>query len=798
MLLRQLKLQNIRSYSSQLILFPEGTTVLSGDIGSGKSTILLAVEFALFGSSRPDLPAELLLRKGAAQGSVELTFSLGAKTITIQRGLKKDKQGIKQLPGSLTINGIRKELMPVELKAEIISLLGYPEDLAGKNKNYIFRYTVYTPQEEMKLILQEKPEERLDVLRRIFNIDKYKLIRENTQLYMKQLRLRLALLEGKTEPLEQCKVRLSDVEKELRLMEEKEGKQKNVLFIVQERRKDSEQQVKAHEQQQKEYLAVLRERTMLEAMEAEKQATQKMLDATLRSLQAGVPALPPCTQETVREELSLLGQQRKEYLFSKAGKEERLSQTRRMIEEKQQAIARREEELHTIADKETLLFSLQKEASSQSELQVKQQQLEELFQKTSRLITKNETILLQAEEMHQVIAGMEQCPTCRQIVSLEHKNQIRHEEEKKITQARTLLFEMNKKKSLIFQQQEEVRGRLNALMVQQNHLIRLSIELEQLRRKGEEQKQERELLIHLEEEEKAIAVILQKLESGYNEQELRAREETLRRWEETFSQIVSVQQHIRETSEEIARQTLALGEIQERLQKCRILSLTDQTECIETLRRKTTLLSAEEKDEAVRLAEYSMALASFRKQREELSRQHEELSVLRTQFLTVRDFHAWLETFFLKITYTIEKHLMISIHHHFNQLFQEWFSVLVEDGAMQARLDEEFTPVMESNGYEIAFDSLSGGEKTSAALAYRLALNRVINDVIHLIKTKDLLILDEPTDGFSSEQLDKVRDVLERLNVRQTIIVSHESKVESFVSSVIRIQKNGVSKVLTG
>ena len=70
-------------------------------------------------------------------------------------------------------------------------------------------------------------------------------------------------------------------------------------------------------------------------------------------------------------------------------------------------------------------------------------------------------------------------------------------------------------------------------------------------------------------------------------------------------------------------------------------------------------------------------------------------------------------------------------------------------------------------------------------------MNKVINDVIGHIKTKDLLILDEPTDGFSSEQLDKIRDVIEQLDIKQIIIVSHESKIESFVENVIKIEKHG-------
>jgi exonuclease SbcC len=139
---------------------------------------------------------------------------------------------------------------------------------------------------------------------------------------------------------------------------------------------------------------------------------------------------------------------------------------------------------------------------------------------------------------------------------------------------------------------------------------------------------------------------------------------------------------------------------------------------------------------------------------------------------------------------TMEKHVMLSVYHEFNDLFQNWFSVLLEDETLSVRLDDEFTPVIEQNGYESVLENLSGGEKTSVALAYRLALNTVITDVISDIKTKDFLILDEPTDGFSSEQLDRMRLVLQQLNMKQVIIVSHETKIETFVDHVIRVNKD--------
>ena len=51
------------------------------------------------------------------------------------------------------------------------------------------------------------------------------------------------------------------------------------------------------------------------------------------------------------------------------------------------------------------------------------------------------------------------------------------------------------------------------------------------------------------------------------------------------------------------------------------------------------------------------------------------------------------------------------------------------------------------------------------------------------------MILDEPTDGFSDEQLDRVRNVLSELNLKQLILVSHEPKIESFVDNIIRLNK---------
>src|SRR3989338_6252750 len=60
----------------------------------------------------------------------------------------------------------------------------------------IYRYTVYTPQEEMKTILLGPKEERLDTLRKVFGVDKYKRIKENTKILISEFKERKKIYEG--------------------------------------------------------------------------------------------------------------------------------------------------------------------------------------------------------------------------------------------------------------------------------------------------------------------------------------------------------------------------------------------------------------------------------------------------------------------------------------------------------------------------------------------------------------------------------------------------------------------------
>ena len=802
MLLQELKLHNIRSYTDARLIFPEGSTVLLGDIGCGKSSLLLAIEFALFGTSRPDLPGELLLRKGTNEGFAELKFQQNNSEIIIKRNLKKDQNGIKQTSGYIIQNGVKKELTAVELKSEALNLLGYPNDLVSKNKNYIFRYTVYTPQEEMKFILQENSEERLDVLRKIFNVDKYKNIRENVQIYLKKMRTDIAIAKTKIEPLpetlEQQKnllqeitdkeLMVKDLEPQLKLAQDNlAGEKKTIGLLEAEQKKFNDLQ-----QKEKMTLALFKEK---EKQQQGLQRKENNLEEEIKSL-----LLPKISLESLQNEIYQIEWKKKEFLEKRTSLQQRIRHLQESIAKEQKELNNSSEKITQIDEKEKLKQELEKKIGQKKGLEEKKKQLSELFKKTNEIITKNNTILEQAQKTLKKINLLNECPTCLQKVSDKHKEEMQEKEGQKIRQSEILLFESSKKRSEISEQIEKTEKFWEEILRSENLWTRTKVELIQLKEIKEVLEEKKTQFKSLAQENNFVTEQLQVLESnsslGELDNNLREKRETL----SLFSKKDLLTRQQEETSQQIKENELQLILLQKEKEEIQqvLFSKQDNTCILNKKKEGLQAIQEQEKILAIKETQLKTQMAGLVKQEEQIRTQVEKLKEEEVKLKTDKEIYHWLEAYFLKLTAIIEKQVMVNIHGLFNQFFQEWFDILIEDEEIYAKIDSSFSPVIEQNGYEILFQNLSGGEKTSAALAYRLALNRVINDVIHEIKTKDILILDEPTDGFSSEQLDKVRDVLDRLNLRQTIIVSHENKIESFVENVIRVEKEGhVSQIIS-
>ncbi|MCK5283413.1 MAG: SMC family ATPase [Nanoarchaeota archaeon] len=677
-------MENIRSYISQRVEFPTGSLLFAGDIGSGKSTVLLAIEFALFGIKSGELSGNALLRHGSKTGSVEIIFEIDGKEVIVKRTLKRMKDRIGQGSGYVVIDGVKHDLMPKEIRARVFELLNYPQSLVSKGQDLIYRFTVYTPQEQMKRIIYEDKDSRLDTLRKVFNIDKYKMIRENTLIYVKALREKKNNFEG----------RIADLDEKKKSKEELKGKA-SVLKVEEEKSGARLKEAKEKTSLKRKELSDF-ESKIKEASEKKKQLA--LLDSELKNIVD--------SREKDRKEIDglqkIILELRDELKDYKGG-----VSLQGIYEDKERRIQTLEKELMLLRDEKAGING-----------------------KAAHL-----------KEASEKIIKLDSCPLCLQKVSHSHKEDIVNKGNKDINEIKLKVEEFEKKA-------EGLSSNLDSLKKESKEL-REKISMRNVL------KVKKEGLI---EKEKRLNLLKENFEGSKNKvADINSKKIDLRKDLQVFSEIDGLYEKAKKEYD-----ALLDSERKTELEKN---SLSKEIEGI------STQLKALEEE-----------IASKEKVKKELKR--------------IVALQGWLSEKFINLVANMEKHVMLTVYHEFNELFQQWFNMLIEDENMNVRLDDTFSVVIEQNGYETYIDNLSGGEKTSVALAYRLALNKVINDVVSQIKTKDILILDEPTEGFSTNQLDRVRDVLDQLGIKQIIIVSHESKIESFVDTVIRVNKQeGVSEV---
>jgi len=131
-------LENIRSHVNSKVDFKKGFNCLVGGLGTGKSSILYAIDFVLFGDPL-GRSYDYLLREGADIGKVALKFIHNEKEYTIIRALRRrnnrisqDMEQLKFFEGEKLIASHKNEAVAEQLKAITGSFLTLGR---GKDKN---------------------------------------------------------------------------------------------------------------------------------------------------------------------------------------------------------------------------------------------------------------------------------------------------------------------------------------------------------------------------------------------------------------------------------------------------------------------------------------------------------------------------------------------------------------------------------------------------------------------------------------------------------------------------------------
>lgn len=845
MIIKKIEITNIRSYKEKTTIeLPMGRILFQGDIGSGKSTILSAIEFALFGLG--DIDANHLLRTGESKASVLLEFESGGKSYNVFRSLLRRGNKISQEEGFLDEDGVKKSYSVGELKSKILKIIGINERTQTKTTSTIYRFAIYTPQEMMKNVLTSNNERRVEILRRAFGIEEYSIAKKNAEKLSSWIRMVTRIRKSIIDDLGNYSKELQNIRDITESLNEEidyikdniVNQNDNIQSILKkmlETRQKKEKIIQAessilHIQATLDRTLKLKEDTNLEIVKISNE-----LKDIYQSEQI-VADLGPKFQDYVqkRDQLVNVTEQAKQYdklLLDKVKLEGSVRSHREILNSNIKALDSELKELASELQRvnnetENLTYlrkeeSLLKNSIDSLDFQTELDYFSDILSSIrSEIISVNNEISKQKSELDSVLQLRQDavCPYCKQKLNQQHILEM----EKKFLQSKDFLknkldtlekdLEINQeKKTVLLDRKKQVESKKSELQKIQIQIARLNEVLnskEQIKLKINE-KATNKNLIHT------------KLQNGYfveKKQELEELDEKLSNIYsfkvsyDSLSKIVTdyqksnldstyaehsnlIRSKQRKIEEKKTKEKLSLELDDE------VLILTKKLDEMKVIFRdrqevENGLKDLESTKESLEnelmkmkenLAMRKTELDNNLRQIELYDRKIDDLEKRVDKIVFTDQIGIWLNQHFIPSLEQIESQVLIRVKEEFNTLFQKWFYLLIEVGDIDVEIDEFFTPVVIQSGYRLEVDSLSGGEKTSIALAYRLALNEIIRRMIMF--DDNLLILDEPTDGFSKEQLVQIKYVLEELSAAQVIIVSHEKELEGFVETIFRVVK---------
>jgi exonuclease SbcC len=239
-MISKIKLQNWKSHSETELEFKPGINVLVGPMGSGKSSVLQAICFALFGSvpevKRRDVKvSELVKRNSGTQASIELKLDMADKVFQIQRIINsKGTEATVRDADGVMLAGTNSTQATAFLK----NILKLDEDT--------FLRTVYAKQNEIDLFLQLNPQERKTRLDELMGVHKFEAARRSCVSLANKIANRKEEKENllKNFEIDKLKAQIDSLQNEISMTSEEKDAISNKIASAQRVKLDAESELK--------------------------------------------------------------------------------------------------------------------------------------------------------------------------------------------------------------------------------------------------------------------------------------------------------------------------------------------------------------------------------------------------------------------------------------------------------------------------------------------------------------------------------------------------------------------------
>ena len=188
MIFTKLKLNNFKSHEHTVISFNKGISVIVGENGAGKSTILEAISFALF-KQHTGKRIDDLVRNNAQTMSVELEFTSNNRQYKIVREKKSNLKSSIYKKTSPESGYAHICTGDKEVASEIRQILDIDSDL--------FLNAIYIRQGEIAELVDKTPAEKKLMIGKLLGLDSLEKAWKNLLPFISDYENQLAELKGK-------------------------------------------------------------------------------------------------------------------------------------------------------------------------------------------------------------------------------------------------------------------------------------------------------------------------------------------------------------------------------------------------------------------------------------------------------------------------------------------------------------------------------------------------------------------------------------------------------------------------
>jgi len=849
----RLQLRNFLSYGDnppqEIDLQGVHMAALVGNNGAGKSALLDAITWALFGKARSG--NDQLLRQGANEMSVTFEFEVEGQLYRVRRRFSR-KSRTHTVVLEQQLDGKRWRPIVTESKVravdeEIQRLLGMDYDT--------FVNTVFMPQGRSGEFMNLDPSERRDLLAQLLGLEDYEKLAEKA-------RERAKTLSGQ---ISEGEKHLKDIESELsqkpQIVAEFEKKQRERDHAEQVLRQMDEEI--AHVQRTRENLLAVKAR--LELLRSEKQTIQKQIESDQKDLNELEVQLQRW-QKVLAQEAQIVEawkkfqqvQQAEQALSEKAKQLMELEQQKHRLE---QMILKARAELESrlkanerdAANIEQRLADLKKVIARRNEVE---RQLEELL-KARKALRDWEEKQKQWQDLQQERAILEQTIASEKAEWAQKEGQL--SQERKQLEAiigRTPQIERE------LRQLEEVRKRFSELQSQldsarkkreqlSGQLTMLNTRLEQLRKARKETEEKLRLLEEHSGEPKCplcetvltpqkVASLKRRLGSELKqkdeeifeaEQEIKAREEELKRIDEFIFQAEEALQKLPEIERRFGEANQRLAEVVEAERKLEALKVElellrqQKTEAEERWQKQRSELDERERTigydpdahrqcqrKVETLLRFEAELEQIRQAEEELSRQQERLERLKAEIaelnrkLSTNDFahdeRSQLDQVnesIRKLGYDSERHQEIRAWLQKNQHIPQWWQQLQiareEAPKIQARIEQKKQQIGEN---EKRLSEIEAQEREKQAqLAQLPEIEERLSELLGRRKAREneLQRLNEEVGALRYKLEELSRKEQEKVQLEERLAQMREEKID-YELLAEAFGRNGIPKMI--